>query len=241
LENNQFDLIPLADVYKRGFIRIYARYLRLDATRLLNDYTQAVKGSAGSASSGLQIGVVGRDDPDDGGGKGILNADAGEVSSGPFPSPVQHGVRRTNGVSYWVWVVGVVAAILVVGLAWALLFSPSSARKKAEAASAVRPDLPPYRFTVVVFKDTTVSIVQREGAKKKVWDNRKLLAKNLRGEEGWAQGTLSVESPDLSNVHVFIGTNKYTSSDPYAKAFTISKDPAMTGIPDKPTPPARRP
>ncbi len=38
MEANQFDNIPLADVYKRGFLKIYARFLRLDADRIIGEY-----------------------------------------------------------------------------------------------------------------------------------------------------------------------------------------------------------
>lgn len=38
MEANQFDAIPLADVYKRGFLKIYARFLRLDADRIVSEY-----------------------------------------------------------------------------------------------------------------------------------------------------------------------------------------------------------
>lgn len=38
MENNQFDSIQLADVYRRGFLKIYAKFLRLDADRVVNDY-----------------------------------------------------------------------------------------------------------------------------------------------------------------------------------------------------------
>jgi hypothetical protein len=41
LENNQFSRIPLADIYKQGFIKIYARYLRLDTQSLLDDYARS--------------------------------------------------------------------------------------------------------------------------------------------------------------------------------------------------------
>ncbi|MDR1818484.1 MAG: helix-turn-helix domain-containing protein [Puniceicoccales bacterium] len=41
LENDQFAQIPLADVYKRGFVKIYARYLRLDPEVLLEDFPSA--------------------------------------------------------------------------------------------------------------------------------------------------------------------------------------------------------
>jgi transcriptional regulator with XRE-family HTH domain len=38
MESNQFDSIPLADVYKRGFLKIYARFLRLDSDRITGEY-----------------------------------------------------------------------------------------------------------------------------------------------------------------------------------------------------------
>ncbi len=38
MENNQFESIPLADVYRRGFLKIYARFLRLDAERMVGDF-----------------------------------------------------------------------------------------------------------------------------------------------------------------------------------------------------------
>ena len=38
MESNQFDTIPLADVYKRGFLKIYAKFLRLDCDRLVHEY-----------------------------------------------------------------------------------------------------------------------------------------------------------------------------------------------------------
>ena len=243
LEENQFDRIPLSDVYKRGFIKIYARYLRLDAERLLNDYALTVKGGGNSVvSSGLQRDVVGRDDPDDNGGKGIINADAGEVG-GAFPSPVQHGVRRGGGNRYWVWIVGIVVVAISIGLAWAFYFSPSSARKKAADANVVRPDLPPYTFKVVVYKDTAVTIVQREN-NIKILDNKLLLAKDFRGFPLQARGTLQISSPDCANVEVIIGRNTYRSKNAFAKSFVISDDPAITGIPVGTSPsaaPVRRP
>lgn len=38
MEANQFESIPLADVYKRGFVRIYAKYLRLDDEKAASDF-----------------------------------------------------------------------------------------------------------------------------------------------------------------------------------------------------------
>ena len=38
MEANQFESIPLADVYRRGFVKVYARYLRLDDEKAVADY-----------------------------------------------------------------------------------------------------------------------------------------------------------------------------------------------------------
>jgi len=45
LEEDRFDDIKLPSVYKRGFIKIYARYLRLDPEELLLDYPEKKKES----------------------------------------------------------------------------------------------------------------------------------------------------------------------------------------------------
>lgn len=38
MEANQFESIPLAEVYKRGFVKVYARYLRLDDEKAGSDF-----------------------------------------------------------------------------------------------------------------------------------------------------------------------------------------------------------
>lgn len=38
MEANQFESIPLGDVYKRGFTKIYAKYLRLDEEKAVADF-----------------------------------------------------------------------------------------------------------------------------------------------------------------------------------------------------------
>ena len=38
MEANQFESIPLAEVYKRGFVKVYARYLRLDDEKACADF-----------------------------------------------------------------------------------------------------------------------------------------------------------------------------------------------------------
>jgi cytoskeletal protein RodZ len=38
MEANQYESIPLTDVYKRGFTKIYAKYLRLDEEKAVADF-----------------------------------------------------------------------------------------------------------------------------------------------------------------------------------------------------------
>ncbi len=38
MERNQFEQIPLADVYRKGFLKIYAKFLRCDPERFLSEY-----------------------------------------------------------------------------------------------------------------------------------------------------------------------------------------------------------
>ena len=45
MEQNQFDF-ELPDIYKRGFLKNYARYLELDPENILNDYTSALQGKS---------------------------------------------------------------------------------------------------------------------------------------------------------------------------------------------------
>lgn len=44
-ENNQFDF-DLPDVYKRGFLKIYGHYLKLDTDKLMTDYNAVLLGSS---------------------------------------------------------------------------------------------------------------------------------------------------------------------------------------------------
>ena len=55
MEANQFESIPLADVYKRGFVKLYAKYLRLDEEKAGADFN--THHSAKAARRPLEAGV----------------------------------------------------------------------------------------------------------------------------------------------------------------------------------------
>ena len=48
MEANQFESIPLADVYKRGFVKVYAKYLRLDDEKAGADEDAAFEPETGA-------------------------------------------------------------------------------------------------------------------------------------------------------------------------------------------------
>lgn len=55
IEQNQFDF-ELPEIYKRGFLKNYARYLQLDPENILSDYTAQVQGKGRTAKkSGVEL------------------------------------------------------------------------------------------------------------------------------------------------------------------------------------------
>lgn len=93
MEANQFESIPLADVYKRGFVRIYAKYLRLDDEKAAADFN--AHHSLRAARRPLDLGA----EPD-------------EAAEGGSASP---GLRKDTLL--WVVAGGVFVALLL----WVLL------------------------------------------------------------------------------------------------------------------------
>src|SRR5580692_9203832 len=68
MENGTFDF-SLPEVYKRGFLKIYARYLKLDAEKLSADFTAQFSGNGqGLENEGREN--LGRVDAPAGFGKG---------------------------------------------------------------------------------------------------------------------------------------------------------------------------
>ena len=60
MEANQFESIPLADVYKRGFVKVYAKYLRLDDEKAGADFEPETGGAPLAISRDMLIyGIIG--------------------------------------------------------------------------------------------------------------------------------------------------------------------------------------
>ena len=60
-ENNKFDF-DLPDVYKRGFLRLYANFLKMDADKLLRDYQSLAQGTSRSMRREASRETLGRMD-----------------------------------------------------------------------------------------------------------------------------------------------------------------------------------
>lgn len=104
LEENKPEKIRLADVYKVGFLRIYAKYLKLDADKIVTEFRQQI----GFKTSAVQRGGHRGNDAADG------NDAEGEtaVSVSDIPS----FLRSTKGIATIVIVVCVVLAIALLAM-----------------------------------------------------------------------------------------------------------------------------
>ena len=102
LEENKPERIRLADVYKVGFLRIYAKYLKLDADRLVAEFRTALSFQT-SPGKGHRLSIPSSDhgSPPDGGSVFAESAKSGFSASELF---------RSGGARLW----AVVVAVLVV-------------------------------------------------------------------------------------------------------------------------------
>jgi cytoskeletal protein RodZ len=128
MENGTFDF-SLPEVYKRGFLKIYANYLKLDADKLANDYSdQAAGGSHGDREN------LGRVEAP--GGLGSAGAasrtreNTGDYDNGPDQN--QAAIIRLVAVF---GVAVVVIILLIMGFKY-LLDSSSGTNESAKLANA---------------------------------------------------------------------------------------------------------
>jgi cytoskeletal protein RodZ len=101
MENGTFDF-SLPEVYKRGFLKIYANYLKLDASKLADDYTNQVAGGGRGDRENL----------------GRVEAPGGLGSAGAVPREREttgdYDNSRNKSQADWVPVGAVVVVVVVV-------------------------------------------------------------------------------------------------------------------------------
>lgn len=123
MENNQFDSIPLADVYRRGFLKIYARFLRLDGERVVGDFNALLAARNPGAprsrrATDIEVPVRGADGRE----SDVLD----DFSSGAIEVAVRPENRRKT-----IMIVGGASLALII-LVWVLMPSQQSAEGRKE-------------------------------------------------------------------------------------------------------------
>ncbi|MEM9226417.1 MAG: helix-turn-helix domain-containing protein, partial [Verrucomicrobiota bacterium] len=107
-ENNQFDF-NLPEVYRRGFLKIYSRYLKLDVEKVLNDYQAILLGASRSAKRDNREFFGRMDLPEDGTSEEVSEpaADSGletiahKTMGESFDGPAQQLEHKTDTSLYW--------------------------------------------------------------------------------------------------------------------------------------------
>lgn len=158
LEDNQPERIRLADVYRIGFLRIYAEYLKLDADRLVAEFRTELsfKNTSGKGSHR----VVSSELPSAGtdGENGVFQSRSGDASW----KKILHdgGARLAVAVAAAV----VILALLVYGGVKIFGGDGAAASESArEVAEAPAPDTQVYEFQVVSKVAQNVEITDRFG------------------------------------------------------------------------------
>ena len=127
IEQDQFDF-ELPEIYKRGFLKNYANYLKLDPQSLLNDYnTQTLNASQGSRKNGSELfGSIELTPPKTGTGEPLLGkfSTTAKTEETSNDSLQNSGLDKTLYLKLGLAVMGVITIILIViGLITAVLNS----------------------------------------------------------------------------------------------------------------------
>ena len=218
-ENNQFD-INLTELYVRGFLRVYANFLKLPADRILNDYAALGRGESRTRAPSRE--VYGRMDVS------IASADERSEPPAPAAAPVEPGpapqpARRAPSVSHGSGlprnfpidpallfrIVKWVGILLVVILAiWGIksLFSGGeSARPAGRSAPTAAPIAGPT-VTLVALDSVRVKVESAD-------DGRVLLPETtlMRGQNQIVAkpGTIYITYSDGRNLEVEVNGKRY--------------------------------
>ena len=177
-ESNHFD-IGLTEIYVRGFLRNYARFLQLPADRIINDYAALGRGEARPRPSSrevygrMEVSVASADDSRSSAKSGSAQEEpepapapaAAPRSSTPAPRPRPSPLSEGPAISPTLIFKGgiVLAAILaILAIIWLVkaIFSsePSQAApERSAAASIVRP-APEPTFSLVALDTVQVQV-----------------------------------------------------------------------------------
>ncbi|MDR3229112.1 MAG: helix-turn-helix domain-containing protein [Puniceicoccales bacterium] len=223
LENDQFEAIPLTDVYRRGFIKIYARFLKLDPDRILADYTPAHRDEG---DRHLQPSVITLGDDLGGESLGAENGVTPGRGYTPSRSDKFDGHRKKLTTYAIIGAASFVVLVLAVVVAFPSLLKrgqhPAETQDPSDAALNAGEDTTAnelsFQLVVHSFAYGRITITQKSDGKV-VCDER--FADNTRKSFS-AKGPLKVESDaGIEKVRVQIGQHLFYAKDKNAKEFFV--------------------
>lgn len=213
LEQDKFDF-ELPEVYKRGFIKNYANYLRLDANSILDAYKtqQLVSASLGAKKAGsselfgsidLKMGSENDEAPN----LGKISAPKTEETHDY--NPADEEMDKTLYIKVALVALGVLAALIVIiGLIATVLGGDDTSETEvarsnnrppdAVTESVIRPettDLEPETVSLIASGTVYVMVKQRN-------DNKELIQKTLSSGE-----TISFTKQGLIDIFFTVGDN----------------------------------
>lgn len=154
MEEDRFDMIPLAPVYRIGFLRIYAKFLQLDADALVNEYKKQSKLSGGNTRkpvAGVPFSV--------------------EISDGSeYSAPLEDSEEKSSvsivKLAIWVVVAIVAAAIIVLGFSKISNLAENSVKVSTATIEAANAE---YEISITTTASQKIKISENyEG-----WDREK--------------------------------------------------------------------
>lgn len=231
MENNRFD-IDLPDVYRRGFLKLYARFLKLDTDKVMTDYNAVLLGSSKVAKRENRE-VFGRMDlPET--TKPIGGADSeppfgAHHARGPEARPAPTGApadpMETQSDSGLYWKIGLIflGGFAIVGLIYLLvqaIVGSGSSDEPAPADSAVvsSTDTPAPSPTTsnanrgtfkIIANGDVLNVMVRQDL-----DRKKLFGQSMsKGEEVIIdrEGPVRVVSSDIDKITIELDGKRITS------------------------------
>lgn len=224
-ENDNFDF-DLPDVYKRGFVKMYARLLKIDVDRFMVDVDSLMQGR-GKSKSGREF--FGRMDlPSAGGGSSSLDSSPSSVfnegdsgvgvafkkggsQSVPAAERLELGTDKTL---YWKIGLVCVGTIVVVGLIALLiqtiLSSSTPAAPTTQGGSQTVAQVTIPTVTIIAKGDVRVAARETSGAERVL-----IQSENLRTGERRTihpEGDFSIIGSNIQNVEVEVNGRAFNST-----------------------------
>lgn len=222
MEKNQFGAIRLADVYRRGYLKIYSNFLELDTARLLKEYQEEYSEEPPPASSlagnhRAHLEVV-ADEQMDNAGRGEVATPA-TFETGAFEShPIvghQRPAPKKKKSSYTVFVIlaSISCACLFAYAFKGTIFPGSKDQPVDKKNTQVETSLPAeHLLSVWASERTIVTIVQTGG--ETVWKDKEIQPGKNNAQQVAVKGGVIIYSPRANSVTVFCHTNGQTFNAP---------------------------